>query len=67
VAEAARAARTRVWAVRSGDAFRSEARHVVYKHASRKDGSGQFVNDRAPKRRASAAKVVDARQLGFEF
>lgn len=52
--QSARAARDRVWAVRNGDAFRSEAAHIVHKHASRKDhGAGRhFVNDRAPKSRA---------------
>ena len=67
VAEAARTARDRAWAVRRGDAFTSEARRVVHKHASRKDASGQFVNDRAPKPRKAASKVHDSRQMGFEF
>ncbi len=44
---AAREARERVWAVRRGGAFRSEAAKVVKKHASRKDP--RFVNDRAPR------------------
>ena len=65
VANAARRARDRVWAVRKGDAFRSEARRVVDKHASRKDSAGHFVNDRAPKRRK--ARVTDDRQAGFDF
>ncbi|MEO0634606.1 MAG: FAD-binding domain-containing protein, partial [Pseudomonadota bacterium] len=51
VKQAAKAARERVWAVRKGQAFRKEAAAVVEKHASRKDGTGRFVNDRAPKRR----------------
>ncbi len=53
LAEAARAARDAVWAVRRGDAFRAEAARVVQKHASRKDGGAgrHFVNDRAPGRR----------------
>jgi deoxyribodipyrimidine photo-lyase len=47
-AEAARAAREKVWAVRSGAAFRAEAARIVEKHASRKDGGAgrHFVNDR---------------------
>ncbi|MFL4470788.1 FAD-binding domain-containing protein [Tateyamaria armeniaca] len=65
VADAARRARERVWAVRRGDAFRSEARAVIDKHASRKDSAGHFVNDRAPKRRK--ARAVDDRQAGFDF
>jgi deoxyribodipyrimidine photo-lyase len=53
VAEAARAARDRVWAVRRGDSFRAEADRIVTKHASRKDGGAgrHFVNDRARKPR----------------
>ncbi len=51
--EAAKAARDAVWAVRKGDAFRSEAARIVEKHASRKDP--RFVNDRAPRKRAKPA------------
>jgi deoxyribodipyrimidine photo-lyase len=56
VAEAARAARDRVWAVRRGDSFRAEADRIVTKHASRKDGGAgrHFVNDRARKPRKTA-------------
>mgnify|MGYP001793357333 CR=1 FL=1 len=57
VPAAAKAAREKVWAVRRGDAFRKEAAQVVKKHASRKEGTRHFVNDRAPKRRA---KKTDA-------
>jgi deoxyribodipyrimidine photo-lyase len=46
VAAAARAAREAVWAVRKGAAFRAEADRLVEKHASRKDRTGRFVNDR---------------------
>ncbi|MDU8911123.1 FAD-binding domain-containing protein [Aestuariicoccus sp. MJ-SS9] len=51
VAEAARAARQAVWAVRADPSFRYEAARVVEKHASRKDPQRHFVNDRAPRRR----------------
>jgi deoxyribodipyrimidine photo-lyase len=53
IAKAARSARDAVWSVRQGEGFRSEATHLVAKHASRKDrGPGRhFVNDRAPKTR----------------
>ncbi len=53
LATAARAARQKVWAVRTGEAFRAEAQDIVRKHASRKDGPGgrDFVNDRAPRPR----------------
>ncbi len=60
VAEAARAARERVWAVRRKDGFRAEAARIVDKHASRKDA--RFVNDRAPK----ARKGRDPRQLSLD-
>ncbi|WP_224823347.1 deoxyribodipyrimidine photo-lyase [Cognatishimia sp. MH4019] len=50
VKAAAKVAREKVWAVRRGDAFRTEAAEVVRKHASRKDGPRHFVNDREPKR-----------------
>ncbi|MDG4648081.1 FAD-binding domain-containing protein [Roseibacterium sp. SDUM158017] len=64
VAAAARAARERVWAVRRGDAFRSEAARIVDKHASRKDGGAgrHFVNDRAGRRRPK-----DDRQMRLDL
>ncbi|MEO1577533.1 MAG: deoxyribodipyrimidine photo-lyase [Pseudomonadota bacterium] len=55
VAEAARTARERIWAVRRGEAFRAEAAQVIEKHASRKDSAGRFVNDRAPRKRLKPA------------
>jgi deoxyribodipyrimidine photo-lyase len=64
VTEAARAARQAIWAVRKGTDFRAEAARVVEKHASRKDGSGQFVNDRETRTRKAKG---DPRQMGFEF
>lgn len=64
VKAAARDARDRVWAVRKGDAFRSEAQRIVHKHASRKDSAGHFVNDRAPRKRT---KAQDHRQGSFGF
>ncbi|AHM05578.1 Deoxyribodipyrimidine photolyase [Roseibacterium elongatum DSM 19469] len=65
VAQAARAARERVWAVRRGDAFRAEAARIVEKHASRKDGGAgrHFVNDRAPRRRGGG----EDRQLRMDL
>jgi len=39
-------ARDRVWAVRKGQGFAAQANRIVTKHASRKDSSGHFVNDR---------------------
>lgn len=48
VAEAARAARDAVWAVRKAPAFAEDAARIVDRHASRIDGTGRFVNDRAP-------------------
>ncbi|MEM1235580.1 MAG: FAD-binding domain-containing protein [Pseudomonadota bacterium] len=61
VAAAARAAREKVFAVRKGDAFRSEARAIVKKHASRKKDRG-FQRD--PE---SYPEPKQDRQLGFEF
>jgi deoxyribodipyrimidine photo-lyase len=64
VAEAARQAREKVWAVRQGGAFRAEAQRIVKKHASRKDGGAgrHFVDDRAGRGRR-----VDARQLKLDL
>ncbi|ARE41590.1 Deoxyribodipyrimidine photolyase [Rhodovulum sp. P5] len=62
VAAAARAAREAVWAVRRRDGFREEAARIVTRHASRKDGAGRFVNDRAPRR-----KRGDARQMSLDL
>ncbi|MEO9573972.1 MAG: FAD-binding domain-containing protein [Tateyamaria sp.] len=68
VAEAAREARQKVWAVRKGSVFRTEAARVVQKHASRKDPQGHFVNDRAPgPRKVRAIPAKDTRQMGFDF
>ncbi|TNF58578.1 MAG: deoxyribodipyrimidine photolyase, partial [Rhodobacteraceae bacterium] len=64
LAAAARAARERVWAVRRGEAFRTEAARVIEKHASRRDPQRHFVNDRAPRARKARQ---DARQMGFDF
>ncbi len=54
VAAAARAAREAVWGLRKTQGFAEEAAAVVRKHASRKDGTSRFVNDRAPARRRPA-------------
>jgi deoxyribodipyrimidine photo-lyase len=68
VAEAARLARDRVWAVRKGGAFRAEAERLVDKHASRKDPQRHFINDRSPRpRKAGVSPARDTRQMGFEF
>lgn len=67
VAEAARSARARVWAVRRGTGFRDEARDVIEKHASRKDRAGQFVDDRARTPRRGTQAQTDTRQMGFDF
>ena len=60
VAQAARAARDAVWAVRKSSDARAEAARVVRKHASRKDRDRHFVNDRAPRSRRT--KPADDRQ-----
>ncbi|MEM7721593.1 MAG: deoxyribodipyrimidine photo-lyase [Pseudomonadota bacterium] len=67
VLAAAKAAREKVWAVRKGEAFRSEAREIVTKHASRKDsGAGRhFVNDREKPRRRRPRKPDGQLTLDF--
>lgn len=64
VAAAARAARDKVWAVRQGAPFRDKAAELTRKHASRKDRSRLFVDDRTPRR---AARKPDSRQMDFGF
>ena len=67
VAEAARQARQKVWAVRKKDAFRQEAARVITKHASRKDPQRHLVNNRAARSRRRAQAPGDVRQMGFDF
>jgi deoxyribodipyrimidine photo-lyase len=64
VAEAARSARDRIFAMRRS-VDRSETQRVIHKHASRKDSAGHFVNDRAP-RRPRRAKA-DSAQLKLDL
>jgi len=47
VAAAARIAREAVWGRRAVPGFGHEAGQIVDRHASRADGTGRFVNDRA--------------------
>lgn len=56
-AQAARDARAAIWAARQTPAFAAEAARIVTRHASRKDGTGRFVNDREarPRRKAPAS------------
>lgn len=65
--QAGRTARERVWAVRSGDAFRAEAAGIVRKHASRKDAGAarHFVDDRAPRRRRT--QTAGTTQLSLDL
>jgi deoxyribodipyrimidine photo-lyase len=58
VGEAARVARDRVFSMRRG-LDRAETQRVIHKHASRKDRTGHFINDRAP-RRPRRSKPDDA-------
>lgn len=64
VKAAAQEARARIWGVRTGNAFRSEAAAVIHKHASRKDRQGRFVNDRA---RGGRRKPKDDKQMSFDL
>ena len=54
VASAARAARDAVWSLRREAGFAEEAAAIVHRHASRADGTGRFVNDRAARTRKAA-------------
>ncbi|MCY4334280.1 MAG: deoxyribodipyrimidine photo-lyase [Litoreibacter sp.] len=65
VKAAAKAAREAVWAVRKGDAFRTEAARIVDKHASRKDP--RFVNDRQPRPRRAKRTKPPKDQLSFDL
>ncbi len=64
VAEAARLARDRIFAMRRS-VDRAETQRVIHKHASRKDSAGHFVNDRAPRR--SRRTKPDASQLKLDL
>ncbi|MCK0148941.1 deoxyribodipyrimidine photo-lyase [Marivita sp. S6314] len=64
IAEAARMARQKIFAMRAG-VDRAETQRVIDKHASRKDAAGHFVNDRAP--RISTRKAQDSRQLKLDL
>jgi deoxyribodipyrimidine photo-lyase len=69
VLEAGRAARDRIWALRSAPDARAESRRVIEKHASRKDSSGHFVNDRAPRKSSGKRrkKADETTQLSFDL
>jgi len=56
VASAAREAREAIWGARKGPGFADTAAGIVTRHASRADP--RFVNDRAPRRRASSAQLT---------
>ena len=56
VASAARAARDAIWTARAAPGFAGPAAGIVQRHASRADA--RFVNDRAPRRRATSAQLT---------
>ncbi|MEM8786889.1 MAG: FAD-binding domain-containing protein [Pseudomonadota bacterium] len=62
VAEAARAAREAVWAVRRGDAFRRKAAEIVDRHGSRKSG-----RERAPRKPAARRPGRGADQMKLDL
>ncbi|MEY4406653.1 MAG: hypothetical protein RL345_1119, partial [Chloroflexota bacterium] len=68
---AARRARERVWAVRRGDAFRSEARAILIRHGSRKQSSvplrGRSSRPVAPQATHDGAPVTNAPQLTLDL
>lgn len=63
VPAAARYARTQIYGLRRGTAFRAEAAEVIARHASRKDPQRHFVNDHRVKRGAGH----DPRQGQFDL
>ena len=65
-AAAARAARDRMWALRRAPGHAATAARIVERHASRADGTGRFVNDRATGRRV-ARKAADDRQMRLDL
>jgi deoxyribodipyrimidine photo-lyase len=66
-AVAARTAREAVWAARREAGFAEAAAAVVARHASRADGTGRFVNDRAPARRSARPRAAAAAQLRLDL
>ncbi len=62
VETAARAARDAVFGLRKGPGFGAVQAGIVGRHASRADGTGRFVNDRAVRRVAAASA-----QLSFDL
>jgi deoxyribodipyrimidine photo-lyase len=66
-AAAARQARDRIWALRRAPDHRAVAAEILRRHASRADGSGRFVNDRAGARRGQGRSAGDMRQLKLDL
>lgn len=58
VAQAARAARDRIWEIRRDAGHAPEAARVIQRHASRQDRSRRFVNDRNPRRRGDSRQMT---------
>jgi deoxyribodipyrimidine photo-lyase len=68
VAAAARIAREAVWGRRTAPGFAAEAGRIVDRHASRADGTGRFVNDRAPAARPIPRRTrVPEAQLSLDL
>ncbi len=67
VAEAAREARDAVWGLRKSADFAHQAARVVQRHASRSDGTGRFVNDRAKARARKAGVQPEPAQLTLDL
>jgi len=66
VSTAAREARDKVWGLRQQLGFKQQAKKVVKKHASRKDGQGHFVRD-GQQTRKKKAKKKDTSQMVLKF
>ena len=61
-AQAARQARDLLWSLRRAPGNAQTAQEIARRHASRADGTGRFVNDRAPRR-----GPADSRQLSLDL
>ncbi|MEM1373784.1 MAG: deoxyribodipyrimidine photo-lyase/cryptochrome family protein [Pseudomonadota bacterium] len=66
VAQSAREAREKIFAVRKGSAFRQEADAIVKKHASRKKDRG-FQRDPMPGERRRPSKSDNTSQMSFDL
>ena len=69
ISSAARLAKDAVADLRRASGFSTEAASIVARHASRADGTGRFVNDRAKAKRSQPprARTPSSNQLSFDL